>query len=256
MERLTDASQAVPVLEQNSALFLDVDGTLIPIKGSPSEAWPDAQQIALLKALHQALNGAMALVSGRPLVDIDRLYHPLCLPAAGQHGVEIRDGAGRRLDQEHPGDNPLASIRKEVLDHFGDVPGILIEDKGHCLAIHYRLAPEQREAIKITLGQLLSDRNPDLVMQAGKMVFELKPAHTDKGLAIQAFMDIAPFAGKKPVFVGDDVTDEDGFMRVNQLGGDTIKVGPGTTQAKYRLADAESVRNWLQFCLAHLRNTK
>ncbi|MEI6415062.1 MAG: trehalose-phosphatase [Pseudomonadota bacterium] len=245
--------QIVPILEPDSALFLDVDGTLLPIVDTPSEAQPDMAQIVLLQALHQTLNGALALVSGRPLADIDRLYQPLCLPATGQHGAEIRDGAGLRLDQERPADNPLAPIRKAVLDRFGDVPGVLIEDKGACLAVHYRLAPDQQEVIEATLGRLLSVGNHGLVMQAGKMVYELKPAGVDKGQAIQTFMCTTPFSGKKPVFVGDDVTDEDGFVVVNQLGGDAIKVGTGPSQARYRLADAQGVRIWLQLCLTHLQ---
>jgi trehalose 6-phosphate phosphatase len=250
------SSSAIPVLGTDSALFLDVDGTLLPIADTPSEARPDALQVRLLAELCQTLNGALALVSGRPLAELDRLYHPLRLPAAGQHGAEIRDGAGQLLHLHEASLVPLETIKHKVLKNFRNTPDLLIEDKGLSLAVHYRLAPHRREAVEGYLNRLMSDWGHDLVMQAGKMVYELKPVGVHKGHAIQVLMQASPFLGKKPLFVGDDVTDEDGFAMANELGGGSIKVGAGPTQAGYRLADVHGVHTWLQRCLTSLKEAR
>jgi trehalose 6-phosphate phosphatase len=242
-----------PFPDRDSALFLDVDGTLLPIAGTPAQVRADAMQVWLLHELDQHLGGALALISGRPLADLDRLFHPLRLACAGQHGAEVRSQAGHIRHAGGGAEIPLANLKRQVMKHFGGAPGVLVEDKGLTLAVHYRLVPHRREDIADTLRRLMAGAGEDLALQAGKMVYEIRPKGVDKGQAIQALMEGPPFSGRKPIFLGDDVTDEDGFETVNRLEGVSVKVGGGPTAARHRLADAHAVRTWLQRCLTRLK---
>ena len=239
-------------LRPDNALFLDVDGTLLPIAARPQDVRVDSALRALLTRLHGALDGALALVSGRSIGEIDQLFEPLVLPLAGQHGYERRD-AQRRLHLEPCLGCPLDEAVAELIQLASRHAGLLVEQKGASVALHFRLAPHLAELARSRMEGLAEHLTPDYALMAGKMVYELKPAHTDKGSAIRAFMREPPFAGRLPVFLGDDVTDEYGFVAVQALGGETIKIGPGATSARWRLAGAAEVRGWLNASLDALR---
>ena len=227
-----------------TALFLDIDGTLLEIAETPASVRVDAETLALLARLHAALGGALAFISGRPILDVDRLFAPLRLPVAGQHGIERRDASGAW----HRHDAPrlaLDRIRGRVARWVSDAPGILVEDKGSSIAFHYRRVPMQESRVREFLEAALRESDDGLGIQPGKMVLEIKPAGRDKGTAIAEFMDEAPFRGRLPAFIGDDVTDEFGFEIVSGLGGYAIKVGDGATGAPWRLEDVAAARAWL-----------
>jgi trehalose 6-phosphate phosphatase len=237
-------SPNVPPYAADCAFFLDIDGTLLEIAETPDAVRTGAADYRLLERLHAAAGGAVALVSGRTLAMIDALFAPLKLPAAGQHGYERRDGAGRR--RRHRFDaarlRPVAAVLRDFASRH---PGVVFEDKGASVALHYRLAPELRDAAHeqaLAAAALLPGQ---VEVQPGKMVWEVKPAGAHKGMAIDEFMRELPFRGRLPVYLGDDLTDEDAFRAVNRLGGQSIKVGAGETAARYRLPDPAAARAWL-----------
>jgi len=229
------------------ALFLDVDGTLLHIADTPDAVTIERATVELLARAHAATGGALALITGRSIADADRLFAPLALPVAGQHGFERRDAAGA-LHRYADTAAELAALRPEIDAFAADRPGVVVEDKGLTLAVHYRLAPDAGRALAALAGRLVARPGSTLGIQPGKMVIELRPAGQDKGTAIAGFMDEAPFRGRIPVFLGDDVTDEFGFGTVNGLGGISVKVGDGPTEARLRLAGVDAVRR----SLAHL----
>jgi trehalose 6-phosphate phosphatase len=241
----------MPPLAAHSAIFLDIDGTLLEHAERPDAVRIDAAVFRLLQALQRGSGGALALISGRSMHDIDRLFAPLALPAAGLHGVERRDAAGVLHRQEFA----VASLRRELADarraaaRIGEFAarhaGLLFEDKGSNLALHYRLAPDFAGAARSAVREAAQLLGEGFEVLEGKMVVELKPSGRDKGMAIEEYMREAPYAGRLPVFVGDDLTDEYGFGVVNRLGGQTVKVGAGASAARYRVADAAAVRAWL-----------
>jgi trehalose 6-phosphate phosphatase len=236
---------ALPAFASGWAFFLDVDGTLLDIAARPEGVHVTDEKLRLLRALRDATQGAMALVSGRPLAGLDALFSPLTLPAAGQHGIERRDALGRL--HHHP--VPQARLRAtapQLMAFAGGHPGIVLEDKGASFALHYRLAPELADAVATLMNGLAAQLGEGVEVQHGKMVVELKPAGRNKGTAIEEFMHEPPFAGRTPVFIGDDLTDEHGFEVVNRMGGHSIKVGKGATQARWRSSDAGAVHAWLQ----------
>jgi trehalose 6-phosphate phosphatase len=227
------------------ALFLDVDGTLLHIADTPDAVTIERATVELLRRAHAATGGALALITGRRIADVDRLFAPLALPAAGQHGFERRDAAGAVHRHARPAPE-LAEVRAD-LDAFAAAhPGVLIEDKGLTVAVHYRLAPEAAAAVAALAERLVARPGGALAIQRGKMVVELRPAGKDKGTAIAEFMSEPPFHGRTPVFLGDDLTDEYGFSIVNGLGGLAVKVGAGATEARARLPDVDAVRACLE----------
>jgi len=240
----SDAASRLAELAQDWALFLDIDGTLLDIAPNPAAVRVDRALLSLLERLNDAAKGALALISGRAVVDIDALFAPLRLCVSGQHGAERRDSAGRLLQQVR---QPLALRRAaECLARFVDEhPGLILENKGVNLAVHYRTAPQYEGEVSAELARLLAELGEDFELQAGKMVLELKPAGLTKGTAVAQFMGEEPFRGRTPVVVGDDLTDESAFSVVNALGGHAIKVGPGESAAPWRLAAPEEVRAWL-----------
>ncbi len=249
---LEDGHPLVP--SRDWALFLDVDGTLVAIADTPSGIRVDPSLPGLLADLTARLDGALALISGRRLADLDRIFSPLVPAAAGLHGLERRDAEGRiHLLGEA---RQLEDLRDRLQAYAGQHPGVLLEDKGRALAIHYRQAPDLEQEIRRITEELLAKTPGNLRSLHGKMVTEIKPQLADKGSAIAAFLDEVPFKGRRPVFVGDDVTDEDGFAAVNQRGGHSVVVGerPGT-RARYQLANTESVRMWLGRLADELRET-
>jgi trehalose 6-phosphate phosphatase len=227
------------------ALFLDIDGTLLEIAPTPQSVHTGRADATLIAALYEKTGGALALVSGRSLATIDALFSPLKLPAAGQHGVERRDARGRvHRSAFSPG------LLKKAAEHIRGFAeshaGLVFEDKGYSMALHYRLAPRLAGAAHAIVREAARSVGDSVEVQRGKMVAELKPAGHDKGKAIAAFMRERPFAGRLPVFLGDDLTDEDGFRVMEQLGGHSIKIGSGATAARWRLQDPSAAREWLK----------
>ncbi len=201
-----------------------------------------------LSRLAAACDGAVALVSGRPIADVDRLFAPLHLPVAGLHGLERRDARGRvtRAGAAQAAGDLLAEARGALARFAAAHPGTLIEDKGLTLALHYRQAPAAEGEARALMDGLRDGSGGALVLQHGKMVIELRPAGNDKGTAVAAFMAEAPFAGRLPVFVGDDVTDEAGFATINAMSGISIRVGDGApTCARYDGASVAEIHDWL-----------
>jgi trehalose 6-phosphate phosphatase len=228
------------------ALFLDFDGTLAEIAPRPDAVRVEAGLPAVLERLRDRLGGALAIVTGRPVAVIDDFLAPARLDAAGLHGVERRVGgslAGGRAE-----DHPRLRAEVERL-HRASAPlgGVLIEDKGASVAVHWRLAEridaERAEALVQAAAAALGG---DYRLQLGKAVGEIVPAQATKAHAIRAFMERAPYSGRRPVFLGDDRTDEIAFASVAEDGGVAVRVGDGETLAARRLPDPAAVRKLLR----------
>jgi trehalose 6-phosphate phosphatase len=235
---------SLPELGADAAFFLDIDGTLVAIAERPDIVRIEPSLMELIRGVREAAGGAVAIVSGRTIRDIDRLFAPLVLPAAGQHGLERRDAEGR-LHRHDFTAGPLREAALRLAAFASAHPGLLLEDKGASLALHYRQSPSLEGAVREAVGREAQRIGRNFEMQQGIKVIELKPSGRDKGMAIAEFLDEAPFKGRKPVFVGDDLTDEFGFAMVNRLGGCSIKVGPGETAAGWRIEHAAAVLVWL-----------
>ena len=236
---------ALPPPQPNWAYFFDIDGTLADLADSPAGTRVDPEFQRLIHELHRSTGGAVALISGRSITDIDRLFPGAHLPAAGQHGMERRDAAGRLSRHAFPSQE-LDAARRRLADAVARHPGLLLEDKGLSLALHYRRAPRLAGYVHRLVHSLMRPLGTRYCFLPGKRIVEMKPAGKDKGVAVEEFMQEAPFRGRTPVFVGDDVTDEFGFATVNRLRGHSIKVGPGRTVARWRLGDVGAVRAWLE----------
>lgn len=235
---------APPSPHADWAYFLDVDGTLIDIADSPDAVHVDATLLNLIEQLHCASGGAVALVSGRSISDLESRLGGLRLPLAGQHGLERRDVAGRLWIHAAPPEAKSA-IKTALQPILARYPGLLLEDKGLTLALHYRLAPQLASFVHRLMGDLVSTAGAGLELQRGKRVVEIKPAGIDKGAAVAEYLLEPPFCHRRPVFIGDDLNDEHGFAEVNQRDGVSIKVGKGPSCARYRLPDVAAVRCWL-----------
>lgn len=225
------------------ALFLDFDGVLAPIAPTPDAVQVGQSVIRDLARLDRLTCGHVVIVSGRPLSDLDRFLSPLRLAGAGVHGLEMRTGDGTL----HEGAFDEA-VHREVagaVDDFADRrPGLLSEIKRGSVALHYRARP-QLEGECLRLAENLASKHPALETVRGKMVVEMRLGGRTKGDAVAFFMNLPGFSGRLPIFVGDDVTDEDGFAAATKLGGRGYKVGPGQTIATHRFADIEAFRQWL-----------
>jgi trehalose 6-phosphate phosphatase len=236
---------ALPGWRDDWALFLDVDGTILAIAATPAAVRVPGRAIVALASAHEELAGALALVSGRNIADLDRLFAPLRLPTAGVHGAERRTADG--LVRTHDNAAALAPARTLLARWVAAHPGALLEDKHTALALHYRNAPELEPAARVAAAAALATVGPAFHVQEGKRVLEVKANAVGKGKAIEAFMAEQPFAGRRPVFVGDDLTDEDGFEVVNRLGGHSIAVGVARpTHARWRVPDEARVLDWLE----------
>ncbi len=227
------------------ALFLDIDGTLLDIAATPEAAEVPHDLPGTLLRLAGWLDGAVALVSGRALADIDRMFFPLRLPAAGQHGAELRRVRGGVI--EAPGArDALDAIRPPVQQKFGGLSGVLIEDKGMSVAVHYRLAPEHGPYVRAAADEIVRRHAKTTAVLHGKALVEFKPQAICKGTALTALMAEPPFRGRIPVFIGDDRTDEDGFVTAARLGGLAIRVGAGpSSNAPWCFATPDALRAWL-----------
>ncbi len=233
-----------PPLAPGNCLFLDVDGTLVEFTDTPSQTVADAAVKELLADVARLLGGALALVSGRDISTMDRLFAPLRLPAAGLHGVQRRDAAGALHGSALP-DARLDRVRAALAVLADSHPGTIIEDKGRNIAVHYRLAPQSGDLVRRSVAAITAPLADDYELQDGIMMVEIKPRGYTKGSAIQAFMREPPFTGRQPVFVGDDLTDRYGFAAVEAQGGISIGVGD-RVQGLFRLDDVPSVRRWLR----------
>ena len=226
----------------NIALFLDLDGTLVEISDRPSDVKMTPSLFVLLRELHFNLNGALAIVSGRTIAGIDALLKPLKLPCSGKHGWERRGSSGKIFTEKY---TDLRKIRRKLESMPARNCGIVLEDKGSCIAIHYRNTNLEQQDLRKQIMGLLKDR-PDLECVAGKMVFEIKSKHFNKGSAISHLMCDPAFRGRTPVFLGDDTTDEDGFTYVNRSNGKSIVVGKNyKSAANFSLENVEQAKKWL-----------
>ena len=235
----------MPPFSRNWAFFLDLDGTLLEIAETPDAVGIGPDEKILIESLVAAAGGAVAVISGRALARIDQILKPLLLPAAGQHGAERRDAQGVRHRHRFAA-NILRPVAVGIRSFAAQHQGLVFEDKGASVALHYRKAPQLAHAAQAAVRDAGGPLGEAVEVQDGKMVVELKPAGCDKGKAIAQFMQEAPFAGRQPVFIGDDATDEYGFRVVNAMGGHTVKVGEGASVARWRLENPASTRAWLQ----------
>jgi trehalose 6-phosphate phosphatase len=232
--------------ERGWAVFLDVDGTILEIAETPQEVCVPETLKRLLNELCTRLDGALALVSGRSIADLDRLFQPLRFCAAGVHGCERRESSGcvthARVDERS-----LDHAREQLSELVLKFPELLLEDKGQALALHFRRNPQLQALVYAKLTKVVAALGPEFTLQPGKCVLEIRPGACSKGAAIDDFMQQAPFRGRTPVFIGDDFTDEDGFAYVNRCGGVSVRVGrPIATFASYWLQDVGDIAAWLR----------
>jgi trehalose 6-phosphate phosphatase len=225
-------------------LFLDVDGTLLELTDTPSQTEADAEVKSLLREVAERLGGAVALVSGRRIDTLDALFAPLKLPAAGLHGVERRKADGTVQGASFV-DSQLDGARAALKVVVDSHPGTLLEDKDRTLAVHFRMAPQYEQIAREAIIDIAKSLGSNYHIQGGKMLFEIKPRGFSKATAIQAFMKESPFNGRRPVFAGDDLTDQDGFAMVETYGGLSVGVGD-RVQGQYHLPDVAAVRTWLR----------
>lgn len=225
------------------AFFLDIDGTLADIAVTPADAFVNPYTLDTIRVLGDRTGGAVALISGRQLTDVDRMVSSSSLSAAGSHGAEIRlAGACQSTGAVR---SPLLDRLEDLIAaRFSTAAGLLIERKPFSVAVHYRANPTLHDSVNTFLDSLVRE-DDRLTKLLGKQVAEIVPSNVNKGSAIATFMSHKPFEGRTPIFAGDDVTDEDGFKAVNELDGISIRIGPGPSCARHRFDDAAKFRIWL-----------
>jgi trehalose 6-phosphate phosphatase len=232
-----------PGLLDGAALFLDFDGTLIELAETPDAITVAPSLGPLLERLRERLQGRLAIVSGRAVADLDRYLPCRDIALSGSHGLELRLADGTQVPLHLP--RGLDEVRGEVHGFAGERDGLLVEEKPAGVALHYRLAPDQEQAVAGFMETLAGRHS--LVVQRGQMVVELRPPGADKGDAVRALMGQDSFAGARPVFAGDDLTDEHAFEAVAAMGGFGMLVGPERpTAARYRLPSVAAVADWLE----------
>jgi trehalose 6-phosphate phosphatase len=233
---------APPLQFDEVALFLDLDGTLAPIASTPDEVGPDPRRTESLRALVRKMGGRVAVLTGRRLDEADRILGGAVAAVGALHGLERRTSDGRVLGWK-PSDG-LPQVRVELAALAGTREGLLMEDKGASVALHYRNAPEAEIEVRRTTGRLA--RAFGLVQQNGSMVSELRTPGPNKGDALRAFMAEPPFVGRLPLVVGDDLTDEDAFAVADEMGGYGVLVGlPRASRARYGLGSVAEVLAWI-----------
>ena len=226
------------------ALFLDFDGTLVEIADRPDGVVVPADLGATLIALRDRLGRALAIVTGRSIITIDDFLTPNRFDVAGLHGAEYR--LAGELFPCRPHEHPKLRLGIEELERrFADEPGILIEDKGCSVAVHWRLAPEAEEGASKTIAELAAALGPTYRLQQGKAVAEVLPARATKGGIIRHFLTEGPYRGRRPIFIGDDLTDEQAFESVDAVDGISVRVGSGPTRARYRVEAPSALRTLL-----------
>jgi len=234
------------VLRPSCALFLDFDGTLVDIASHPQAVVIPPGLPGTLARMQDMLAGAVAVVSGRPIRQIDRLLAPLVLSVAGVHGGERRRADGSLARQAI---RPMRQVRQAAQALVRAHPALRLEIKRGALALHYRQAPEL-QTLCLASMQAAVEQSPGLTLLCGKMVVEAKPSCTSKSQAIEAFLQEPPFVARTAVFVGDDLTDEAAFISVQQHGGIGVKVGEGPTAARYRVANPTAMREAMEQAIA------
>ncbi|MBX9741658.1 MAG: trehalose-phosphatase [Beijerinckiaceae bacterium] len=242
-EALTVAPGPAPRPElRSTALFFDVDGTLLELQRRPDDVLADAPLRDMIVRLQSMNSGAVALVSGRAIRDLDRIFAPLILPAAGLHGAELRFPDGSRVGSASAlMDHARPDVGRFVAEHAG----LMLEDKGATLAVHFRERPDL--AADVLRFMTRFGPGDEIAVQEGKFVVELKPVLFDKGTAIATMLEHAPFLGRTPVFYGDDLTDEAGFGYVNKVGGLSVRIGDRDipTEARLNLPNPAALREHL-----------
>lgn len=233
---------------ESCAILLDIDGTLLDLARTPREVWVPPGLAATLHALHGRTKGALALVSGRSLNDIDLIFAPDRFPGVGGHGAEMRLSTESEAVATHaPPLDPELKRRLAAIARLS--PGILLEDKGYSLALHYRLAPHAERAIYEAVSLIRADL-PSAAIEVlpGKCVCEIKQAGFDKASGVREVMRHEPFSGRRPIFIGDDVTDESVFAIMPELGGLAFSVGRHAAGVAGHFDEPRDVRSWLK-CL-------
>ncbi len=253
MNRCDERAAMLPTPRADWALFLDFDGTLVEIADHPEAVQVPGALIGLLDALVQSLDGAVAIVSGRPLEGLDALLGGALPAMAGLHGLERRTHSGRvhrPVDQRAE----LDGLRRALEAFAAEHPSAYVEDKGNAVALHYRGDPALERPARALVEHHCESLGESFRLQSGKQVLEVGPAGHDKGTVIEAFMAEPPFQGRTPVCLGDDVTDEDAFAAVNRLGGHSIRIGTDRpTAASHALASVNEAYQWLNRLPRHLR---
>lgn len=229
--------------DRDWAWFLDVDGTLLEIEKHPDLVSADRELLEILDRLGDRYGGAVALISGRSLAQLEQIFGPLSIAAAASHGLELRPVADEVTLL-------AGAVPRAVIDEIAEFtkrhPGLVMEQKSFSVGVHYRTRPELAREVAERLEKIVAGLDYEFRLQHGKMMMELLPTAAGKGGAIRAFMQRHPFRGRRPVFVGDDVTDEHGFAAVNELGGLSVRVGDGpATSAQCHLRNVSELRAWL-----------
>lgn len=238
----------------SSAIFLDFDGTLVEFAQEPHLVKLEPEIRQAVDSLSRSSKGALAIVTGRDLTDIDHFMHPLSLPVAGIHGM-LRRGWDGELHHQPVESEALERLESLLARLTQTNQGLLLERKPGSVALHYRQRPELESQCKDAVDAALSDLSEFHVLH-GKMVIEIKAGGFNKGLALAEFMDEDPFRGRLPIFAGDDTTDEDAFAEVNRRGGVSIKVGAGDTGAGYRARGIRDFHRWLQDLARRFENSE
>jgi trehalose 6-phosphate phosphatase len=231
---------------EGHALFLDIDGTLLDLAETPDGIIVPPSLPFQLDALSRNLGGALALVTGRGLLYADQLFAPFHFPIAGLHGAERRNPDGT-VEEAHA-TPAFETLKNDLATEIEGWDGVLIEDKGAAVAAHYRLSPEREPELETLMERALARAGAGWKLQRGKMVIEIRPASADKGHAIEAFLEQPPFKGRKPIAIGDDVTDEAMFRVVNRMNGISIRVGNALaeTEARSFLASPAALRQAIE----------
>jgi len=241
----------VALVTPATALFLDADGTLLAFADDPEGVVVPEGMLDTLDAIHDALGGALALVSGRAITSLDGIFGRPRWAAAGQHGLERREADGRTTTARVDADE-LTRLREAVHDAGRAMPGVRVEDKSWSVALHCRERPEYMAELE-RVAPAIAARFPGFELQPGNFVYEFKPRGMDKGLAVAAFLEAPPFHGRYPVYLGDDLTDEHAFALVNERGGASVRVGARTpSSAVFTLSSPGDVHAWLDSVKAAL----
>jgi len=243
--RVENRKMEWPISDPLWCLFLDVDGTLLEIAATPDSVQVETSLQDLLGRLRTVLDGAVALISGRPIVDIDRLFSLNRWAAAGVHGLERRDSQGRWRSQNGFDVATIAQARDRLQQLSSRLPGTILEDKGMSVALHYRQAPHLENQVHGETRAILRSLGGRLELLEGRMVVELRPLGANKADAIREFMGETPFKGRRPIFIGDDVTDERALETVERIGGLSVAVGD-RVRGMVRVSGPRDVRLFLE----------
>lgn len=248
--REAELSASVPFPLGPLCVFLDFDGTLVEFAPTPAVVRPDGALVELLRRLAESLDGALAIVSGRSIAQIDAMLAPLRLPVAGLHGLERRT-AGHAWYSPHAAPEWIDSLREPLLRHVETHPGLLLEDKGSSLAVHVRGAPQHERITRSVLSGISRALPDDALLLEGDAMFEIRSGAQNKGTAVDAFLQEAGFIDRSPLYIGDDISDGPGMDAVTRRGGMAIAVGH-RMPTRFRLSGPTEVRDWLAALIAHL----